>query len=52
MLRNQVKSDKARTIWNLFLYNFWPLVPDFYFWKGDWALGFASYYFCDFPNIS
>ena len=38
--------------WNLFLRNFWALVPNFYSRKEDWVLGSVSYHFCDIPNIS
>ena len=35
-----------------FLYNFWPLLPKFYFCKEDWALRYASMPFWDLSNIS
>ena len=31
---------------------FWLLLPEFNFWKGDWALGYVSTQIWDFPNIS
>ena len=52
MSRNQAKLDRTRKLWNLFLCNFWPLVPNFYLRKEDWVLSSASYHFCDIPNIS
>ena len=50
--RNQAKVDRTRKLWNMFLCNFCPLVPNFYLRKGDWVLGSVSCHFCDFPNIS
>ena len=52
MSRNQAKVDRTRKLWNMFLCNFCPLVPNFYLRKGDWVLGSVSHHFCDFPNIS
>ena len=45
MSRNQAK------VWYLFLPNFWPPVPKFYFLKEDWVLVFVSTHFWDFSNI-
>ena len=52
MSRNLAKLDRTRTLWNMFLLNIWPLVPNFYMWNDDWVLGSASSTFCDIPNIS
>ena len=48
----RTKFNKMIRFWNLFLCNFWPLLPNFYLWKGDWVLGSASDHFYDFPNVS
>ena len=45
-----VKVQKNCIIY--FLYNFWPLLPKFYFWKEDWALRYVSMPFWDVSNIS
>ena len=35
--KNPGKLDKTRILWYCFLCVFWPLLPKFYFYKGDWA---------------
>ena len=49
---NRGQLDRTRKLWNLFLRNFWPLVPNFYLWKEDWVLDSVSYHFCDILSIS
>ena len=56
MSRNQAKLDRTRKLWNLFLRNFWWLVPNFYLRKKEWVLGSVSYptifmIFPIFPNF-
>ena len=38
--------------YEMFLFNFLALLPDFYFWNGDWALGYVYSQFVDFFEIS
>ena len=45
--KNQAKLDVTRKFWCLFLHKFWALVPKFYSWKGEWAMGSASNSFLD-----
>ena len=52
MPRNQAKLDRTGKLLNLFLRNFWPLVPTLYLRKEDLVLGSVAYHFCDIPNIS
>ena len=47
--RNEAKSGRNRKIWYLLLRSFWPLLPKFYFQKGNWALSYTHVW--DFSNI-
>ena len=46
------QSSKRKKKWNLYLPNFWLLLPNFYFWKGVWLRGNdPSIQLWGFPNI-
>ena len=51
-LKKQTKLEKKKKLWYLFFFNFWPLLPESHFSKGDWALGSTSTQFWDFSNNS
>ena len=49
------ESRKGGLLWKvqqLILFNFLALLPNFYFWSGDWATGCTDAYFSDMPEIS
>ena len=50
--RDPVKLDRAGIVWYRLLPIFWLLLPEFNFWRGDWALDYVSSQIWDFPNIS
>ena len=45
--KNQAKLNINRKFWCLVLRKFWALVPKFYLWKRDWAMGSAANSFLD-----